>query len=49
MIEHPSRACRSCRKDKPDGWIVGQPMPETPEAKPGDESEEDAEDDEFAP
>lgn len=20
MIEHPSRACRSCRKDKPKDW-----------------------------
>lgn len=40
MIEHPSRACRTCRTGKPQGWIVGQPVKVDP---PGDDEEDDDE------
>lgn len=40
MIEHPSRACRTCRTGKPQGWIVGQV------AKKIEASEDDEDDDE---
>ena len=41
MIEHPSHACRACRRGKPDGWMFGQ------EIKVEDNEDENA--DEFEP
>ncbi len=40
MIEHPSRACRTCRTGKPQGWIVGQTVKEI-ESPADDEEDED--------